>query len=379
MRNWFVRDSGRWATLAVAGVWMTHGLYNKLLHGSPRHLAIVQAIPGLSGAAGERVLAAVGVAEVGIAVWVLSHWLPHLCAAVQTCVLLSMNVVELAYARELLLWPAGLIPVNAGFLAVAWFAAGARTDGWRTRLRRHPVSIEATLRDCVTLTYALPAGVLRPLLPPGLELEVVRDCGFVAVALVRAESLRPAALPAACGQDFFLAGYRVFTKAHVGGRTLRGLRILRSDADRWAMVTGGNLLTHYNYRRCDATMRTHDGELHISVRAHHGSIDLDVRVKREAETLPPGSPFTSVREARRFAGPLPFTFDYEPETHSIVAIRATRAGWQPRLVDVDVNRINFFDAPPFAGCAPVLAAAFRVEDVAYRWERGVVYPLERAV
>jgi hypothetical protein len=40
--------------------------------------------------------------------------------------------------------------------------------------------------------------------------------------------------------------------------------------------------------------------------------------------LPAGSPFSSVREARRFAGPLPFTFDYEEQTHSIVAVYATR-------------------------------------------------------
>ena len=33
---------------ALAAVWLVHGVYNKLLGGSPRHLAIVQSIPGLS-------------------------------------------------------------------------------------------------------------------------------------------------------------------------------------------------------------------------------------------------------------------------------------------------------------------------------------------
>lgn len=41
-------------------------------------------------------------------------------------------------------------------------------------------------------------------------------------------------------------------------------------------------------------------------------------------TLPAGSPFPSVREARRSAGPLPFTFDYERESNAIVAIEARR-------------------------------------------------------
>ena len=100
-------------------------------------------------------------------------------------------------------------------------------------LRRHPLAIRTTLHDCITLTYALPAAVLRPMLPPGLELETIGDDGFVAIAVVQARGLRPAGLPAALGQDFFLAGYRIFTRfRNAEGRSLRGLRILRTDTDR---------------------------------------------------------------------------------------------------------------------------------------------------
>lgn len=115
--------AARFATLVVASVWLIHGLYNKLLHGSPRHLAIVQSVPGLTGLSGVRMLAAVGAFEVAISVWVLSGKAPVLCAAVQTVSLLSMNVVELTFARRLLLWPAGLIPLNLAFLALAWMPA----------------------------------------------------------------------------------------------------------------------------------------------------------------------------------------------------------------------------------------------------------------
>ena len=116
---------GQLAALAVAAVWLVHGLYNKLLHGSPRHLAIVQSVPGLAGTRGERVLMAVGVFELLVAIWIVTGWAALVCAAVQTVVLLSMNVVELRFARGLLLWPAGLIPVNLAFLALAWMAAVA--------------------------------------------------------------------------------------------------------------------------------------------------------------------------------------------------------------------------------------------------------------
>src|SRR5207249_11535594 len=110
----------------------------------PRHLAIVQSVPGLGGATGVGVLAAVGVFEVLLAVWILSGWARWRCATTQTVALLSMNVVELTFARHLLLWPAGLLPLNAVFLAVAWIVAGARWPSrLRAKLRRHPFPVGA--------------------------------------------------------------------------------------------------------------------------------------------------------------------------------------------------------------------------------------------
>jgi hypothetical protein len=248
----------------------------------------------------------------------------------------------------------------------------------RARLRRHPIAITAHFHDCLTLTYAVPADVLRPLLPPGLELETAAGgYGFVAVALVQAESLRPAGLPAALGQDFFLAGYRVFTTFRAPtGRRLRGLRILRSDANRARMVTGGNLMTHYNYHRCTSNVAVTGHRMRVEVNTTDHGGDLRMTADLAKSALPEGSPFASVREARRFAGPLPFTFDFEEETNAIIAIQATRADWHPAPVSVEVERLSFFDQPAFRGCTPLLAAAFRVAGIDYRWERGVRYPLE---
>lgn len=387
----------RAASLFVGAVWLFHGLVNKLLAGSlalsefglrqhaervegMRHLAIVQAVPGLGGATGERVLVVVGVMEVAIAVWVLTAWMPRACAAVQTVLLLSMNVLELTFARHLLLWPAALIPVNLSFLALAWTAAILRQPvRLRARLRRHPIPIDAHFDDCLTLTYAVPADVLRPLVPPGLQLETLRGYGFIAVALVQTESLRPAWLPRVFGRNFFLAGYRVFVRMQApDGRILRGLHILRSDANSALMVSAGNLLTHYNYRRCEAAIRSSNGRIDIAVRTADSSGDLDMTATLDDAVLPVESPFSSLREARRFAGPLPFTFDYEPETHAIVAIQATRTNWAPRPIGVDVRRISFFGQPMFRGSTPTLAAAFHVGGVDYRWERGVRIPLAAA-
>jgi hypothetical protein len=255
-----------------------------------------------------------------------------------------------------------------------------RLDGltlmFLARLRRHPIAIEANLRRAITLTYALPEDCLRPLLPPGLTLDTHRGSGFLAAAIVETESLRPSGFPQTLGQDFFLAGYRVFTTLDVGhGRRLRGLRILRSDANRRRMVVGGNLLTHYNYHLCRTVIDVHPERIDVSVDTPDGGGDLDLTVFPGRADVPPGSPFGSVREARRFAGPLPYTFDYEAETGAIVAINATRTNWRPSPVAVEIRRIGFFDRPQFEGCTPTLAAAFMVTNVEYRWHRGVLHPL----
>jgi hypothetical protein len=141
------------------------------------------------------------------------------------------------------------------------------------------------------------------------------------------------------------------------------------------MVAGGNLLTHYNYHRCHAVVDESAERLRVAVTTPDSIGSLDVSADLMNATLPAGSPFSTVREARRFAGPLPFTFDYERESNAIIAIRATRTAWRPALVAADVRRIAFFDQPIFDGCTPILAAAFHVKDIDYRWERGVRHAL----
>jgi hypothetical protein len=344
----------------------------------------VQSVPIFAGGRGVGMLAAVGASETLLALWVLVGVAPRMCAAVQTVMLLSMNVIELTFARQHLLWPAGLIPVNVVFLAMAWSAAELRRTNVKRNplyfLRRHPMPIVAHFEHCLVLTYALPRQVLEPLLPPGLVLDRFDDFGFVAVAMVKTRGLRPSFPPPQLfGQEFVLTGYRVFTKFHTpAGRTIRGLRIIRSDANKRLMVVGGNLLTHYNYRKCVADVHADHEKLEFAIRTPHAEADVDVVADTGRDgVIPDGSPFKTFHEARRFAGPLPFTFDYEPETHSIIAIRGVRENWSPRLVNVDVRKLTFFDQPSFLGAKPILASAFYVSDIPYRWNRGVRHPLAR--
>ncbi|MBA2242653.1 MAG: DUF2071 domain-containing protein [Chthoniobacterales bacterium] len=248
------------------------------------------------------------------------------------------------------------------------------------RLKRHPLPVVANFRHSLVLCYALPRDILTPLLPPGLVLDSFRDFGFLAIAMVQTEGLRPAFLPQAFGQDFFLSGYRIFARFETkGGRTLRGPRILRSDTDSQRMVRFGNLLTHYQYRLAEVVFSIESKRLKIAITTPRQEADLHVIADlHETTYLPPGSPFSDWHQARLFAGPLPFTFDYEAETNSIVVIEGVRQKWRPRPVNVQVLRSSFFDSAPFRRTRPVLASAFHVADIPYRWKRGVVEPLRQS-
>ena len=78
-----------------------------------------------------------------------------------------------------------------------------------------------------------------------------------------------------------------------------------------------------------------------------------------------------MREALKFAGPLPFTFDFEPETNSIIRIEGVRKEWHPQPISVEVEECSFFQQEPFRQVKPVLCSAFYIKDVPYYWKAGV--------
>src|SRR5262249_29552435 len=219
----------------------------------------------------------------------------------------------------------------------------------RYLLKRHPFPVTAFFRHCLVLAYAFPRELLRPLLPPGLILDTYGEYGIMAIALVQTERLRPTVMPKIFGRDFFLAGYRIFTRLEAGMSSYRGLRILRSETDKRSMVCAGNLLTHYRYHLCQIELTETPESIRWFVRTPEMDADLYVwaEIGLEAAPLPVGSPFKNEADARRFAGPLPYTFDYEPETNSIIRIHAVRQGWSPRAAVVHVSKNTFLRQEPF--------------------------------
>lgn len=138
-------------------------------------------------------------------------------------------------------------------------------------LKRHPFPVAAWFDRVVALSFAFPEEVLRPLVPQGLAIDAFDGLGFVTVAMVWTKDLRPAALPTIFGQDFFLAGYRIFTRLNDKGRRLRGLKILHSETDRRRMAWLGNLMTGYHYRHAKVEILTRHKTTEVRTRTCEGT------------------------------------------------------------------------------------------------------------
>lgn len=238
-------------------------------------------------------------------------------------------------------------------------------------LRRHPFPVVAWFERVVALSFAFPEGILRPLVPRGLEIDTYDGFGFITVAMVWTKDLRPAGFPMFLGQDFLLAGYRIFTRLSDGQRWLRGLKIIRSETDRRRMVWLGNLMTHYRYRYVKVGIHEADGQTRVQMSRADGTptLDLTFTSADDGSPLPGGSPFGDWKTARRFAGPMPFTFADEDED-TFVVIEGSRQGWVPQPVSVKEWRVALFDERPLSETKPILANAFAVNGVSYRWKKG---------
>jgi uncharacterized protein YqjF (DUF2071 family) len=237
-------------------------------------------------------------------------------------------------------------------------------------LKNHPFAVEAFFESSLVLTFAVPKEELKTYIPECLQLDTFNDkWAFVAIAMVQTKDLRPKGFPKFMGNDFFLIGYRVFVcYTNNAGKSLRGLYILKSETDKKKMEFMGNIFTHYNYTTTDILQKEQINSKEISSTNSKFKITID---KTEEEiSLPDNSPFTGWKEARRFAGPLPFTFSYNSTTKEVLIIEGVRQNWAPvpvKVIDYDFGFLSSLKLEK-----PVLANAFIIKNIPYYWKKGKI-------
>lgn len=239
-------------------------------------------------------------------------------------------------------------------------------------LKNHPFAVEAFFESSLVLTFAVPKEELAPIIPECLTLDTFDNrWAFVAVAMVQTKGLRPKGFPKFLGNDFFLMGYRIFVRyTNRVGKRLRGLYILQSQTDQKKMEWLGNLFTHYQYTTTDIQQATNDHRREIT--SVQSGFRVVIETDSPAVSLPPDSPFADWKEARRFAGPLPFTFTYQSATREVLIIEGVREDWHPKPVKVIDYHIPFLNQLRLKETA--LANAFIVHDIPYYWKKGYQEP-----
>jgi len=238
-------------------------------------------------------------------------------------------------------------------------------------LKNHPFAVEAFFESSLVFTFAVPKEQIQHLIPEVLELDTLHEkLAFIAVAMVQTKALRPKGFPKILGNDFFLIGYRVFVRyTNRAGKSLRGLYILKSETDKKKMQFFGNIFTHYNYTTTDIIQKRQGGITEI----HSDRSGFNVKIENsenENIALPAGSPFIDWKEARRFAGPLPFTFTVNPVSKEVLIIEGVRENWKPAPVKVVDYNFSFIHNLKLNDVK--LANAFIIRNIPYYWKKGKI-------
>ena len=235
-------------------------------------------------------------------------------------------------------------------------------------LKNHPFAVEAFFDSSLVLTFAIPKEQLQSLIPECLELDVYKDTwAFIAAAMVQTTGLRPKGFPKFIGDDFFLIGYRIFVRFRDSrGKRLRGLYIIKSETNKRKMEFLGNIFTYYNYTTTDI-QQINKGNLK-TIYSKKSSFQVTIEQTEDKINIPETSPFTDWKDARKFAGPLPFTFTYNKADKTVLIIEGVRQNWKPKPVKVNnydfgfINKLNLQNV--------VLGNAFEITNIPYYWKKG---------
>ena len=103
-----------------------------------------------------------------------------------------------------------------------------------------------------------------------------------------------------------------------------------------------------------------------TIESRKSGLKVTIVESEEKVDLPNNSPFVNWREAKKFSGPLPFTFTFNKSKNEVLIIQGVRQNWKPNSVKVIYYESTFINSFKSAS----LANAFIIKDVSYFWKKG---------
>lgn len=104
---------------SLAIVWLMNGLFCKVLNFAPRHEQIVARILGNDFA--RPLTICIGLAEIVMALWIVSRIATRLNAIAQMAIVATMNILEFMLVPDLLLWGRLNSVFAAGFILLVFY------------------------------------------------------------------------------------------------------------------------------------------------------------------------------------------------------------------------------------------------------------------
>lgn len=114
-----LKKAHHWLTIFIALVWLINGLFCKVLGLVPRHKEIVGNILGHEYADILSIL--IGIGESTLALGIFWRFKPRFLAIFQMAAVAVMNIIELIFAPDLLLWGSFNMVFAAAFILIIYY------------------------------------------------------------------------------------------------------------------------------------------------------------------------------------------------------------------------------------------------------------------
>lgn len=203
-------------------------------------------------------------------------------------------------------------------------------------------AMRGTIDRRLLVNYAVDPEALVRLLPDPFRPKLVGDRGVAGICLIRLAGLRPMPLPAGAGVGSEKAAHRIAVLWDEDGGEREGVFIPRRDtSSRLGAALGGRVFPGL-LRHASFGVEESDPEYEVAFRSDDGAVDVRV-TGRVAQTLPPGSIFSSVAEVSRFfeRGSMGYSATSDPRRFDGVQL-ATRS-WHVDPFEVAEVRSSYFD------------------------------------
>ena len=238
-------------------------------------------------------------------------------------------------------------------------------------MRPLPFPVKAWFDTFVVLFFSIDKNKMMEQLPYPLNPDCYKEHALLAVAIVKTKNFRPSFLPSWMGMKFNLVGYRFLSTYQLNEtKSIRGLKIIKSQTDQKFMKFFGDKLSQYKFNYNPIKIETRDDLVIIEGEG----IDIKLRVHENPSNtpLPTQSVFENWPSARKYAGPLLYTFEINMFQKQISITEGTRKNWTPKPIEVISYDLEFLKQENISSLQPMLSAAFQVTNIPYSWKKATI-------